>query len=101
MPISVIAAIANYDVSRILIDQGSSCDIMYNELFTKFRIEPDRLKPYHGGALSAFNDSPTQPIGSVTLPVMFQKEGDHTLNNLRVFINIHIFKGIHIKIGKI
>jgi hypothetical protein len=34
LPLLDIAAIANVDVSRILIDQGSSCDIMYMELYS-------------------------------------------------------------------
>ncbi|MCI90704.1 hypothetical protein A2U01_0111998, partial [Trifolium medium] len=34
-PLIVIATMANHDVSRILIDQGSSCDVMYQELFEK------------------------------------------------------------------
>ncbi|MCI72293.1 hypothetical protein A2U01_0093556, partial [Trifolium medium] len=30
-PLIVIATLAYHDVSRILIDQGSSCDVMYQE----------------------------------------------------------------------
>jgi hypothetical protein len=64
--------------SQILIDQGSSSDIMYNELFSKLRIKPRWLEPYHRGPLIAFNGSTTQPPGCIKLPITFKKEGDHT-----------------------
>jgi hypothetical protein len=76
LPLIIIATIANADISRILIDQGSSSDIMYSELFTRLRIKEGWLQPYHGGPLAAFNGSITQPIGSIILPIMFKKEGD-------------------------
>jgi hypothetical protein len=63
LPLLLIANIADYDVSRILIDQGSSCDIMFNEIFSKLQIEQERHEPYHEGPLTAFHGSTTQPLG--------------------------------------
>ncbi|MCH86007.1 hypothetical protein A2U01_0006861, partial [Trifolium medium] len=31
----IMATMAKHDISRILVDQGSSCDIIAEELFTK------------------------------------------------------------------
>ncbi|MCI97624.1 hypothetical protein A2U01_0118925, partial [Trifolium medium] len=39
---------AHHDVSRILIDQGSSCDVMYRELFQKLGLRRECLCPYEG-----------------------------------------------------
>jgi hypothetical protein len=70
--------IADYNVSWILIDQGSSYDIMYNKLFSKLHIEQERLEPYHKWSLAAFNGSTSQPFGCVELPNTFNTKVDHT-----------------------
>lgn len=35
-----------FNVSRIVIDEGNSDDIMYDELFIKFDIKSEKLSPY-------------------------------------------------------
>lgn len=38
-------------MSRILTDNGSSCDIMYAELFEKLGMKKEKLSPYAGSHL--------------------------------------------------
>jgi hypothetical protein len=38
LPLLIVATITNHDMSRVLIDEGSSFDIMYEELFYKLKL---------------------------------------------------------------
>ncbi|GAU16452.1 hypothetical protein TSUD_118010 [Trifolium subterraneum] len=62
---------ANFDVRRILVDQGSSCDIMYSGLFKVLQLTEENLVPYVGSDLQGFNGSTTKPWGYVDLIVTF------------------------------
>ncbi|MCH98019.1 hypothetical protein A2U01_0019018, partial [Trifolium medium] len=78
-PLIVIATMAHHDVSRILIDQGSSCDVMYQELFEKFGLKKEDLCTYEGTDLQGFNRSTICPWGLINLPVTFEsKESKHS-----------------------
>ncbi|GAU49461.1 hypothetical protein TSUD_407500 [Trifolium subterraneum] len=68
----VLATITNHDVSWILIDEGSSCDIMYEELFHNLMLKPEHMTPYAGGPLTTFNESHTQPLEILALPTSFE-----------------------------
>ncbi|MCI53432.1 hypothetical protein A2U01_0074679, partial [Trifolium medium] len=46
---------ANFDVHRILVDQGSSCDAMYSGLFKTLQLTEQNLVPYVGADLQGFN----------------------------------------------
>ncbi|GAU37149.1 hypothetical protein TSUD_293060 [Trifolium subterraneum] len=65
------AKMANFDVRRILVDQGSSCDIMYSGLFKVLQLTEENLVPYVGSDLQGFNGSTTKPWGYVDLIVTF------------------------------
>ncbi|GAU40449.1 hypothetical protein TSUD_397690 [Trifolium subterraneum] len=71
IPLLVRAKIANFDVRRILVDQGSSCDIMYSGLFKVLQLTEENLVPYVGSDLQGFNGSTTKPWGYVDLIVTF------------------------------
>ena len=45
--LAISAMITNFNVQRILIDNGSSTDILFILVFDKMRIERDRLHPFH------------------------------------------------------
>ncbi|GAU30269.1 hypothetical protein TSUD_384900 [Trifolium subterraneum] len=62
---------ANFDVKRILVNQGSSCDIMYSGLFKVLQLTEENLVPYVGSDLQGFNGSTTKPWGYVDLIVTF------------------------------
>ncbi|GAU19161.1 hypothetical protein TSUD_89260 [Trifolium subterraneum] len=67
----VRAKMANFDVRRIFVDQGSSCDIMYSGLFKVLQLTEENLVPYVGSDLQGFNRSTTKPWGYVDLIVTF------------------------------
>ncbi|GAU39725.1 hypothetical protein TSUD_144910 [Trifolium subterraneum] len=71
IPLLVRAKMANFDVRRILVDQGSSCDIMYSGLFRVLQLTEENLVPYVGSDLQGFNGSTTKPWGYVDLIVTF------------------------------
>lgn len=47
--------ISNFDIFRILINDYSYYDIMYSDLFEKMRIKKDKMWPYEGSDIQAFN----------------------------------------------
>ncbi|GAU50258.1 hypothetical protein TSUD_409040 [Trifolium subterraneum] len=71
IPLLVRGKMANFDVRRILIDQGSSCDIMYSGLFKVLQLTEENLVPYVGSDLQGFNGSTTKFWGYVDLIVTF------------------------------
>ena len=62
---------ANFDVRRILVDQGSLVDIMYTQLFNTLQLNETHLTPYMGPDLQGFNGYVTKPWGYVELIVTF------------------------------
>ncbi|XP_058759897.1 uncharacterized protein LOC131633202 [Vicia villosa] len=71
IPLLVRASMANFDVFRILIDEGSSVDIMYSHLFQTLKLDDSHLTPYVGSDLQGFNGTTTKPRGYVELIVTF------------------------------
>lgn len=51
----------NIYVSQILINGGSSCDIMYLELYEKTSLDKGILCPYEDSYLHAFNGTNIRP----------------------------------------
>ncbi|KAK2389826.1 hypothetical protein QL285_063389 [Trifolium repens] len=74
IPLLVKARMANFDVRRILVDQGSSCDIMYSGLYKTLQLTEKNLKPYVGADLQGFNGATTKPWGYTELIVTFGEE---------------------------
>ncbi|GAU32517.1 hypothetical protein TSUD_317240 [Trifolium subterraneum] len=71
IPLFVRADMVNFDVRRILVDSGSSCDIMYTHLFRTLHLDESHLTPYLGSDLQGFNGATTKPWGYVDLIVTF------------------------------
>ncbi|XP_058765791.1 uncharacterized protein LOC131639306 [Vicia villosa] len=69
IPLLIRARMANFDVRRILVDQGSSVDIMYSQLFKTLQVNDIHLSPYIGSDLQGFNGTMTKPWGFVELIV--------------------------------
>lgn len=70
---------ANWEVRRIHVDQGSSTDIMFVDLLKKFRIAEEDLTTYKGIDLSGFNGSRTRPLGFIKMMVTY---GDESLSRV-------------------
>ena len=67
--IVIILLIADYTTRRVLVDNGSSTDILYNPVFQQIRLGRDQLHPVNT-PLVGFSGMKVQPVGTVTLPVV-------------------------------
>ncbi|RZR82542.1 hypothetical protein BHM03_00008991 [Ensete ventricosum] len=107
----VTTRIANAYVRRIMIDIGSSVDILYLDAFHKLGMTNRDLAPMTS-TLTGFTDDAITPVGIATLPMTFGNEprtktlmvhfmvvdlpsaynmiiGQPTLNKLRVVVSIY------------
>ncbi|GFZ18422.1 hypothetical protein Acr_27g0001610 [Actinidia rufa] len=73
----VSAVIANFNVQRILIDTGSSADILFISAFEKIKIRLDKLHPFHT-PLIGFGGNMTHPLGWINLPITLGTEQHQT-----------------------
>jgi hypothetical protein len=64
----VTVTVANHAIHWILVDNGSSTDILYWLAFQQMGIDRDRIKPF-GSPLVKFGEEQVQPIGIILLPV--------------------------------
>nr|XP_009409754.1 PREDICTED: uncharacterized protein LOC103991933 [Musa acuminata subsp. malaccensis] len=64
----IVAKIANAQVRRIMIDTGSSTDVLYLDAFQKLGLTRDALEPMCS-ALTGFTDDSISPLGAITLPL--------------------------------
>ena len=46
IPLMIRERMANFDVHRVLVDEGSSVDVMYNQLFRTLQLDDSHLSPY-------------------------------------------------------
>ncbi|GAV70640.1 LOW QUALITY PROTEIN: hypothetical protein CFOL_v3_14138, partial [Cephalotus follicularis] len=68
-PVVVTLLVELFTMKRILIDSGSSADILYKHAFDQLRIPADQLKPVKT-PLVAFADETIHPLGSINLSVV-------------------------------
>ena len=52
-PVVISAVTVRRKVHRVLVDQGSSANVMFWTTFNKLQLSPDMLRPY-GGCLYGF-----------------------------------------------
>ncbi|XP_030963816.1 uncharacterized protein LOC115984981 [Quercus lobata] len=67
--IVITLLIADYTTRRVLVDNGSSADILYYPAFQQMRLGRDQLRPVCS-PLIGFGGMKVQPVGTVTLPVV-------------------------------
>lgn len=65
-PLVISGVLANYKVKRIFIDQGSSADIIFDDLFEKLGLKREELTPHHGD-LVGFTGERIVPRGHIEL----------------------------------
>jgi hypothetical protein len=69
-PLVIRVQILNCDVKRVLIDSGSSADIMYWDAFKAMQLAGEQLQPYHG-TLVGFAGEQADVMGHITLFTTF------------------------------
>ena len=67
--IVITLLIADYINRRVLVDNGSSADILYYPAFQQMRLGRDLLRPACS-PLIEFGGMKVQPVGTITLPVV-------------------------------
>ena len=60
--------VGDYNTYRVLVDNGSSADILYYPVFQQMRIDRERLVPTNA-PLVGFRGTKVYPLGVVTLPI--------------------------------
>ncbi|XP_057444763.1 uncharacterized protein LOC130737008 [Lotus japonicus] len=69
-PIVVMLKVADYEIERVLLDQGSSADLIYGDAFEKLGLTETDLLPYDG-ALVGFSGEKVFVRGYVELNTVF------------------------------
>ena len=67
--IVITLLIADYTTRRVLVDNGSSADILYYPVFQQMNLERDQLRSVHS-PLVGFGGMKVQPVGTIMLPVV-------------------------------
>ena len=67
-PLVITLTIEKFNTKRILVDNGSSADIIYLFVFQQLKLDPRRLRPFDSPLVS-FSGDRVYPKGIVTLTV--------------------------------
>ena len=67
-PLVIMQTIEGFNTKRILVDNGSSADIIYLPTFQQLKLDPRRLCPFDSPLIS-FSGDRVYPRGLVTLTV--------------------------------
>ncbi|GFZ15785.1 hypothetical protein Acr_25g0001940 [Actinidia rufa] len=73
----ISAVIANFNIQRILIDNGSSADILFISAFERMKIGIDKLHPFHT-PLIGLGGNTTHPLEWINLPITLGTEPHQT-----------------------
>ena len=65
--------IKGYDVKRVLVDQGSTVNIMYPDLYKGLNLKPENLIAYDSPLVS-FEGKTVTPKGQIRLPIQIGSE---------------------------
>ncbi|XP_059663454.1 uncharacterized protein LOC132309121 [Cornus florida] len=84
-PLVVSLTVAECLVRRVLIDPGTSVNVMPRDIFDRLEIKPDRLKPT-GNPLLGFDAKQVEPIGTVEVAV---HAAERVLMDTFVVVEIH------------
>ena len=69
--IIITLLITNYTTRKMLVDNGSSIDILYYPVFQQMRLGRDQIRPV-SSPLVGFGGMKVQPVGTVTLSVVVE-----------------------------
>jgi len=88
-PVVISVVTAGRKVHRVLVDQGSSADVMFWSTFNKLRLSPDLLSPYTG-CLYGFGDNQVEVRGYLELrTTLTDGEASRTESIRYLVVNAH------------
>ena len=83
-PMVISAVVAKYPVERILVDSGSSVNLIYWNCFQKMNLSPNRLKPVTT-PLYSFTGEAVLVAGSIQLPTTLGNE-PHVVTRMATYM---------------
>ena len=88
-PVVISVVTAGRKVHRVLVDQGSSTDVMFWSTFNKLQLSPDKLRPYTKG-LYEFAGDQVEVRGYLELRTTFMDDSASRTENIRyLVVNAH------------
>ena len=67
-PLVIMLTIEGYNTRRVLMDNGSSANVMYMTTFQQMMLDPKRLKPFESPLVS-FSGDCVYPKGIISLQI--------------------------------
>ena len=84
-PVVISVVTAGRKVHRVLVEQGSSADVMFWSTFNKLRLSPDLLRPYTG-CLYGFADNQVEVRGYLELRTTFTNGEASRMESIRYLV---------------
>jgi len=84
-PVVISVVTAGRKVHRVLVDQGSSTDVMFWTTFNKLQLSPDQLRPYTG-CLYDFAGDQVEVRGHLELKTTFTDGAASRIENIRYLV---------------
>ncbi|CAA0839390.1 Unknown protein, partial [Striga hermonthica] len=97
-PMVVTLTIGNYGVKRVLVDSGSSADIIFYDAFEKMKIGRERLRPVKT-PLMGFTGETVEPEGIITLPLTAGDSPQQT-TVMMDFLVVKVPSGYNVILGR-
>ncbi|XP_057432334.1 uncharacterized protein LOC130725096 [Lotus japonicus] len=97
-PVVVMVRINSFNVRRVLLDQGSSADIIYGDAFDKLGLTNKDLMPYTG-TLVGFSGEQVWVRGYIDLDTVFGVEDNAKLLRVRYLV-IQVVASYNVIIGR-
>ena len=83
--IVITLLIADYTTRRVLVDNGSSANILYYPAFQQMNLGWDQLRPVHS-PLVGFGGMKGQPVGIIMLPVVVGAYSQQVTRNINFLV---------------
>ncbi|XP_010258706.1 PREDICTED: uncharacterized protein LOC104598369 [Nelumbo nucifera] len=94
----ITAEVANFEVRWILVDTGSSADVLFEDAFEKFGMDREWLTPVNT-PMMVFSGEPLLPTRRITLPLLIG-DGDVTATTVVDFIVIRCHSSYNAILGR-
>ena len=83
--IVITLLIANYTTRRVLVDNGSSADILYYPAFQQMNLGRDQLRSVHS-PLVGFGGMKVHPVGTIMLPMVVEAYPQQVTRNVNFLV---------------